>query len=533
MCQMAYRRNQRNSNFQQALSTFFKAKATPTKVVSLTHQFGLTTTYRWTTDRINKISESETRDLQQFVKDGGRLLLVYDNIRLDFHKETQRVNNQTHGDNGTAVSAIPLSGEAASLISHYGELYMTRQVELRNLSEYPRVKYHDLFVPEQSRYIASHSVYQLIKTLMDSPDFDDYPLKGTPGLARPPPVHCLPTGRQNRTEYWMVAAWPIEEGSYEGNLLVISQILKHLYNGSIDADLQEHIAEGGIPLVGDQLTYTRAAHLQLMRQEDDNPFDRFQWLIGTFGWFHVQMNLANLILKNHRGTRSSFGFARDICRLELKGLASDTSKPYYHTVDELILLETEARNRELWYWVSQTESLAELRHRVDNLGSNGPAEIRRWAEKALKERASLTAVENLKQLGQTDDSVLHDGILQHSDILLYSQIRDAIRNGDVGHLEYLVPHLAIFFHGGGSVNYAKLMVEYIQWKLEAPLETRFGSRFSCLVFLRDNIGISFVITAGLQTLRVVLGLAFPSIGFKRRSMHPLRYEIGSDSLYIC
>jgi hypothetical protein len=52
---------------------------------------------------------------------------------------------------------------------------------------------------------------------------------------------------------------------------------------------------------------------------------------------------------------------------------------------------------------------------------------------------------------------------------MYGQLSDAICFGDVGHLEYLVPLLAIFFKGSGSGNYAKMMLDDLQWtKNEAP-----------------------------------------------------------------
>jgi hypothetical protein len=460
------------------MSLYCKSKSAPTKVVDLVHRLGITTSYRWATMEIQHLSDHETESLRRYIKNNGRILLMYDNVRIPFQKETQRVNNQTHGDNGTSITAIQLPENPSQKLRQYGELYTARQLELGKLSktEYPSVAYHNLVDTSALQFLRAFTVNQVIRILFNSPAFEDYQYKDSPRLSSPPPIHLLPTGRENRTKYWMVGTWPIEESSYDGNSLVLSEVLKHNNGGPLDTAAEEEIAKGGIPLVGDQLTVSKAVMLSLFRQHDRNPFDRMSWLIPTFGWFHTQMLLAKLILNNHRGTHSSYGLARDIGRLSIKGLASDKEKPYYHTVDELLLTEAEARTYNLWLWASGCKSLEELRDRVDT--PDGSRQIQEMAQRIVNERASTAAGQDLddfelkKENKAMQDPVLRQAILLNRDVLLYAELRDAVRQGDVGHLEYLIPTLAMFFKGSGSGNYSKLMISYLQWKLEAPVEIK-------------------------------------------------------------
>jgi hypothetical protein len=103
-CQLAYHSNRLFSRFQQVIAIFCKSKSAPTKVVDLMHKFGVTCTFRWVTSEIQKISIKEINSFRLFLRKDGCVVLLYDNVRIVFQKETQRVNNQTHGDNGTSLT---------------------------------------------------------------------------------------------------------------------------------------------------------------------------------------------------------------------------------------------------------------------------------------------------------------------------------------------------------------------------------------------------------------------------------------------
>jgi hypothetical protein len=147
LCQLAFSRNVSYSAFQKHLAIFFKAKATPSKVMDLLNHFGLSMSFRWATSEIKEQGKNEMDRLTNYLKDGGRVCVIYDNIRIKFRKETQRVNNQTHGDNGTSISAIKLPKETYEILSTFRERDCAKQAELRSLPSYPRLTYADLIPP--------------------------------------------------------------------------------------------------------------------------------------------------------------------------------------------------------------------------------------------------------------------------------------------------------------------------------------------------------------------------------------------------
>jgi hypothetical protein len=447
---------------------FLKAKSTPSKSIHLLNQLGITMCFHWSTNAVKDHSKFELDSFTKHLNQGGRVLILYDNIRINFRKETQRVNNQTHGDNGTCLTAIKLPDAAANVFRNYRERDAIKQAEIRNLASYPHLTYEKLIIPEEAAYIRDYTIFQVINILLSSPDFEDYQFKDRlPSLQQPPPVHQLPTGKAHKTTYWQLGSWPIEESSYEGNRLVLNNLLKLMNCGPLSVEAETKVADGAIPIACDQLTFSLDWRMKLMRSKDRNSFDRLRWLLLSPGFFHVELNLANAILHNHRGTRASYGLARDISRLGVKGLASETDKPYFHTVDDLLSLECTARVRALWLWVSGASSLKDLRSRL-----NSPAEaasIFSMAERIVYERASTAALDDLEEAGQTQDPVLLQSIILARDVLFYNQLRETIRQGDVGHLEYLLPQLAIFFKGSGSKNYSQLILDYLQWsRFEAP-----------------------------------------------------------------
>lgn len=468
--------NNRFSSVQKQLTTFLKAKSAPSKVIGLLNQFGIAMSYHWSTTSVNRLSKSEIETFQKHLKGGGRVFLIYDNIRLTFRKETQRVNNQTHGDNGTSVTAVKLPEGAANIFRNYRELNAKKQEELRsNLPcSYRQLTYADLIIPEQADYLLQYTYSQVINILFECPEFEGYEYANFFSNLQPPTaVHQLPTGKAHKTEYWQLASWPIEESSYEGNDLVLTSAMKVMNGKPLSVEEEAKFAEGAIPVACDQLTFSLDSRLKLMRSNCRNSFDRLSWLLLSPGFFHVELNLANAILHNHRGTHASYGFARDISKIGIKGLAADAEKPYFHTVDDLLKFELTARIRSLWLWVSGAESIQHLRKELDSIA--GASRIRGLAERIVKERASTSALDDLDDSGKSDDKVLRQLILMCRDLLLYQQLRETIRSGDVGHIEYMLPELAIFFKGSGSKNYSQLLLDYLQWsRFEAPDGVRYS-----------------------------------------------------------
>lgn len=218
-----------------------------------------------------------------------------------------------------------------------------------------------------------------------------------------------------------------------------------------------------MPWVGDSLTVQRLRQLQRMKADDSNFLERLQHLVLAFGWMHLDMNLCNSIFYHSYSETSNSGLARDAAALRRSGLKKPTRSrgPPYHIADEFFQHTTTARMRELWLWASGTTTIDDL---VTWVNKSTHKEIQQAAERIWNERTSNRALEAHK-----NDPSLCNSIAINRDLLLRHEVWYAIQHGDVGRMEYALPHLLLFFSGAGSSNYAREIAEVLHWRqFEAP-----------------------------------------------------------------
>ncbi|KDQ16269.1 hypothetical protein BOTBODRAFT_622811 [Botryobasidium botryosum FD-172 SS1] len=480
-CQLAYSRNVMCNKFQQLIGLYMKTKSVPSKCMELVHHFGLSMSYSWVSQSVGTLRDAAVADLHAWLEDGS-VFILHDNIRLAFRVKTQRVNNQAHGDNGTAATAVALPESARKILSQYGELMRPLWPQIRaafaDTSPQPirMLSVSDLTEQLEAARLREFSVHNVIRVLLSSPEFTNYKHRDHPSLQSPTPIDALPTGPNHRTKQWMLGTVPIEEATYSGNLQVVDNILGQL--GFKDQATMEKLGLGEktIPWGGDQLTDSRLKILKWLRAGDVNGFERKDWMVNFFGWFHTVMILANAIYDNHRGTPKDFGFARDIGLLGIKGLASTKEKPMFHTIDDLLHLEHTARVQTGWLWASEKDSLSALFQALD--ADITPAWLVSLAEKIVDERASSAALVTLQEL-PTRDYALEGSVILLRDLDLYVQVRQAIRMGDVGQLHSVIPQLIFYFKGGSNGNYCKMLIEYMQWyRYESPPEISSNATWS-------------------------------------------------------
>lgn len=198
---------------------FMKAKGTATKVVNLHNQFGVSMSYRWTTDALRFYSVEELLAFFERVEAGIHHCFLYDNIRIVFRKETQRVNNQTHGNNGTSITAIQtMDINIQNIFKTYGPAYKESQLRLNNLTPPPELNLQHLMKIEHAQLLRSWHLYLIMDLLLSLPEFTEYEYRNDPLFSVPALVHRLPI---KRTPYSMLKTLPIEEASYERNLQVL------------------------------------------------------------------------------------------------------------------------------------------------------------------------------------------------------------------------------------------------------------------------------------------------------------------------
>ncbi|EGO26773.1 hypothetical protein SERLADRAFT_407431 [Serpula lacrymans var. lacrymans S7.9] len=258
------------------------------------------------------------------------------------------------------------------------------------------------------------------------------------------PVQRLPSGQQYITKQYMLGTVHIEEASYEGNEMLLGKWLSQLRLDSLDKQKKTGL-ERVIPWVGDQLTVERLRGLFRFCAQDHNSFDRLDWLVPIFGWFHLQMAFANSRHKQYLGTTAGRGLMHTFTLLERKGLGFvQTRGPFHQNLHDAITQVAETHFCACWTVVGEVETLAHLR-------CKSPGQLVHLAEEILKTLASSTALEAIHlQSKNTQDEVLRQSILWNCDVLRYIDLERAMECGDVGIMEETLPHLLYRFAGGNN-----------------------------------------------------------------------------------
>ncbi len=452
--QLQYQRSRNLTRWVKPLTVFLKSKGLSAKGLDLLHALGITMSHRWTVDALGRISDKAMEDLQKVI----HLLawwLAYDNVNFPFQVYSQRLGNQSHFDSGTSGSIFvkpsappppPLSSAALQEQREYGRQHPITMAEIVALEKAaaPRIR--------------AHLVHIILKVLLDCPEFDlsTYEQREHSAFAAPPPVNRLPFGPEHITKQYVLGTVHIDEASYEGTRDLIEEWMRQVKLHIKDERIRTGM-ERVLIWIGDQLTADRLRGFANMRCEDINGYDRLDWLVVVFGWFHLLMAFANSLHRQYFGSASGRGLRQAFALLHRKGLQTVQIKgTFYHHLHEGILHVSEARLRTCWRKVGGVQELKDLR-------SRSPDELKTLAEKLLDEFASNDAVEDLDNMMEDQqDEVYAQGIMWNRDVLYYHLLHDAMRTGDIGMMEDLLPHLLYRFAGGGNHKYAVEVLELLQ-----------------------------------------------------------------------
>ncbi|KAI0744525.1 hypothetical protein C8Q76DRAFT_804787 [Earliella scabrosa] len=444
----------RDSCVTGPLTVFLKAKGVSAKALDLLHMLGITMSHSWSVRAYAKISR-EAMELLQRIIVVLAWWLAYDNVNFAFRVFSQRLDNQSHFDSGTTGSVFvkpnapqprPMSSPALQEQRRKGRLEPITVAEIIELESAAAPRVH------------GHIVYAVLKILLDSPafDFETYKHRDHPALSPPSPVRRLPSGPEHITKQFVLGTVHIDEASYDGTDDLIKEWLRQLKLDTPE-ELRRMGDERVLVWIGDQLTVDRLRGLANLHGEDDNGYDRLDWLVTVFGWFHLQMAFANSLHRQYFGSGTSKGLRAAFALLNRKGLQSVQIKgTFHHHLHEGILHVAEAHIRDCWSEVSGVEKLNELRDR-------SPEELVALAERLVDEYASNEAVEDLEEKpeGQSDD-VMRQAVMWNRDVLYYLVLQRAMKTGDVGLMEDLLPHLFFRFCGGGNHKYAVEILELLQ-----------------------------------------------------------------------
>ncbi|KAJ7774231.1 hypothetical protein DFH07DRAFT_732844, partial [Mycena maculata] len=473
----SYTRTHHRGRLQKLFAIYFKFRGLSAKGFDTLHAIGLTMSNKWTGNAVEHIS-AESMAAMKRLMDLFPWIMSYDNARIAFRVFAQRIDHKSAEGNGTAGtvyikhSAKPLPKDINHMVQEFRREGMRNPLTGTDIMRIAALA--------DARRLP-HIVFLTLHYLFESPDFgfSEYSGKDHPLLQNPAPIHQLPTGPEHVDLEYLLGTLNIPEASYEDNARLIIEWLKQL-NSHLPEAQQKLGLEQIMAWVGDQLTVDRLRNLFRFRAEDENSFERLDWLLIPPGWLHIQMAFANAIHRQHLGTSKGRGLSSAFDILTRKGLQSTrTEGPFFHDLNEALHIIAEAQIREIWLEAGKVENLSELCQKQ-------PEELYKLAEKIVSEHASSAALVRM-QLKPRPDELKTQSIMFLRDVIPYILLRSAVKHGDVGFMEDMIPLMLFRFIGGRNSNYTGEMLELLQGlHREWPPEICEFIRDNCWVI--NNLG---------------------------------------------
>ncbi len=445
-------RSHHRCKLAKLLTIYFRSCGLSAKAFDTLHALGVTMSQTWVYKGINALAEQQQvlllEDIKKYPWFG-----VHDNINIPFRAFEQRIGNQNHFDSGTAATILVLKSPLARWPDR------NLRIQQKALGAVNLICGDEVFMlaADAGPRIDSHAISLVLRFLVDSPDFDleTYAFKEDRIFSPCTPRHQLPIGKDNIPSQYVLKTAHIEEASYEGNARVLSEWWRQLECGTLDGQREMGDSQT-IVWAGDQMTVSRLRGLQNFHCEDHNSFDRLDFLVPVFGWFHAQIAVEHSIHSQYYGTQQGFGLVHAFDLLKRKGLHSPSIQGNFHNqLREALLHVTEARFRDLWCVVGKVESLRDLR-------KCSPLELRSLALQIITDYASSEGLFKLTAQQERCDDLLYQSIQMARDLLDYMLLDQAISSGDIRLLEDLVPRLLFRYIGGGSSNYTIEILELLQ-----------------------------------------------------------------------
>lgn len=473
---LQYNRSQTFCRYQKEMSVYMKACGLGGKANDTTHLFGFTMSSSWINKGIVYLSKDNRRRLHEDMKIyyifGG-----HDNLNIGFRVYEMRMDRSSHFDSGTTATVYIIKD--LNFVRPCRTKYLAqRAIGCRN-----PIRARDVFKAEVAATprLLEQNVY-IIKTFLTMhPSFCAFNAQNidNPLFQRPPQVMQLPTGPEHATCQYMLDTVHMEEASQEGNRQVLEEWLRQL---ELDGERGRKDRDSDRLLIwlGDQLTTIRIRFVKRDRSQDMNFMQRFEQFVEHFGWFHAQLAEEFSLHKQYFGTTSGLGFKHAFTNMGRKGLDKATTQGNFHYGFREGLKHTaEARFRDIWCKVSGVETIEELNKFT-------PEKLDELARKIAKEYASTGALEDLrrKRVWQRDEK-FEFSVQFCRDLLNYLNLDDAIKSGDVGRMELLLPRLLFRYHGGGSHNYSHESLEVLQglWREWDPVLRYVSCSYSALAIL--------------------------------------------------
>lgn len=450
----AFSRSNRDNKFQQLNSSYFKASGTSAKALDTLHAYGISMSQKTAYRVIDTLADKAQTEMKTDFKTHSSVV-SHDNMNVAFRVYEQRLGRHSRFDSGTAATVYIINDENV------------KYPDNRAFQEHKSLGYKnplnatDIHMMEQEAAprLRQQAISTVLSFLTDAPAFafSTYEHREDSTFATPIPVFQLPIGAEHATRQYMLKTMKIDEASLQGNEDVMNEVFRQL--GIISPEEKRIFAEESVLVwVGDQLTVVRIRGVKKNHCADLNSFERFENVQESFGWFHLQINLEHNLHAQYFGKPGTAGSISEAAvLLKRKGLhATSVQGTFHHDIREALLDIVSARFRDLWCFVGDVDRLGKLRDK-------SPAELLTLATRIVDEYGSTASVQGLSKLPPVEkDDIRTQDAQWNRDLLDYITLDRAIRSGDVGLMELLLPRLLYRFLGGGNSNYVTEILETLQ-----------------------------------------------------------------------
>ncbi|EKM48682.1 uncharacterized protein PHACADRAFT_189093 [Phanerochaete carnosa HHB-10118-sp] len=432
-------RSHHRCRVQKYLTMYFRSNSLSAKGYDTGNALDLTMSHSWLFSGVEKIAERSIKSLRDDVKK-FKFRGTHDNINMRFVSYEQRLDNKTHFDSGAAATIYMVKDPSAvppNTKAYRRQLQTGSKMPIRDIDIYKLEK-------EAAPRLRQRAIYDILRILIESRPFqlNTYEHHESDVFKPPPPVMQLPTGPEHATCQYMLGTEHREEASYDGNEDCMRLWMQQL--GLDSPEEQRRIGEHEtIIWIGDQLTVSRLRGIKRFHSQDLNSAERLECLALSFGWFHFEVNAGHSFHNQYYCTSTGVGLKRDFDLLDRRGLGSPSTQGNFHaSFEEGLTHVAEARFRDLWCTVS---------------------DLLRLAEKIYEDFASTKALLKLRKMShEKQDDILIHAVQFNRDVLIFLNLNDAIKTGDVGRMRDVLPRMLFRFIGGGNHNYTAEVLELIQ-----------------------------------------------------------------------
>ncbi|KAI0286329.1 hypothetical protein BC826DRAFT_1093531 [Russula brevipes] len=448
---LAYTRSHHSNRLQTLYAIYLKTCGLSARAFDVLHSLGLVMSHKWTANAMKDISEVAITEVQESIRYRA-WFWSYDNVNIPMRVFSMRTDRENKFYSATACTVYVLPKNVKVSENINSKYQQGRREGMKDVFDIKDIVRNTT----TNKHLATQAKYQILRCLLGSPTFAVYKWRGVKELQPPPPIDLLPCGKEHVIQQFILKTADIDESSYEGNENVIKEWLKQLRLDSPDQTKQTALSRL-IFSAGDQLTTDRTRGIQKYRHADVNAYERLDFLVPTFGWFHLLIAFATSLHKQYMGTSAGTGLQRAFDILNRKGLNTPHVEGiFWKSLDEAIAHICEAHILACWLQVTGEKDLRALL-------SKTPQELLQYAEHIHRDVASRRALHNMTTQSElARDQVREQATMFVTDALVYLDLREAIKIGDVGRIENLIPSLLFRFAGGGSTKYTGEMLELIQ-----------------------------------------------------------------------